>query len=48
VQNGKILLSHRYFAVLHWANGDHATTKMTSDAAKADSFFEHAAYSSQS
>jgi hypothetical protein len=48
VQNGKISVSIRYFVVLHWANGGHATVKMTSDAANAGSFFEIAAYSSQS
>jgi hypothetical protein len=35
VQNGKISVSFRYFTVLHWANGGHATGKMTSDAANA-------------
>jgi hypothetical protein len=39
VQNGKISLAFRYFALLHWANGNYATVKMTSDVANAGSFF---------
>jgi hypothetical protein len=39
VQNGKISVAFRYYDLLHWANGDYATVKMTSDVANADSFF---------
>jgi hypothetical protein len=35
VQNGKISVSFRCFAVLHWANGGYTTVKMTREAAYA-------------
>jgi hypothetical protein len=42
VQNGKISVAFRYFALLHWANGSYATVKMTSHVANAGSFFSMA------